>query len=376
VSAVLPAALNLPPRTVFGAGASAAVLNECVSLGRRGLIVHGRSAQRSGALQRILDRCPAGAQAATWCHPGGEPGLQQLESLLRDARAERPDWVVGFGGGSVLDMSKACAGLLRAPCGVVEYHNGARIPDASVPFVAVPTTAGTGSEATTVCVLTNESTREKKSFRHPSFMARLVVLDPGLLCGSPPEVIASAGMDAFVQAVESFLSSGSTWLTEAMSLKAAALVASNLEAAWRGGQGDCLSDLMTGSYLAGVALSHARLGLVHGLAHPLGARYGIPHGYLCAACLPAVLEFNRPACCEKFERLSGALGVDVAVRTRQLLEAVGVPAVLAGWRLEDQDGIVRETLASGSTAANPRDVEDGDVRRILDGLFCAVHARA
>lgn len=371
MSPIVPDALSLPPRTVFRPGAAAEALPACATLGPRGLLVHGRSLERSGALERLAAQAPQGLSLATWRHPGGEPTLDHIEAALAVARREQAAWVLGIGGGSVLDVAKACAGLLRATRPVADYHNGAPVPEDGIPFAAVPTTAGTGSEATTVCVVTNPATREKKSFRHPNLMARLVVLDPELLLDCPPAVVAASGMDAFTQAVESFLSAKSSWLTEQLSLKAAALVAGSLERAFRGGDIERLSNLLLGSYLAGVALSHARLGLVHGLAHPLGQRLNLPHGAVCAACLPAVLAYNRPACPGKYERLREALGVEVELRTRQLIEVLKLGNPLAGHTVADRAAFVKETLASGSTAANPRPVASADVERLLDELLAA-----
>jgi len=367
----LPETLLAPPLTVLREGASRDLLSRCSDYGRRGLLVHGGSLERSGRLEDVLGKMPQGMDVETSEHSGGEPTLSQLEALLGAAREYRPEWIAAVGGGSVMDVAKACAGLLDAPLAPAEYHRGAPVPAATTPFVAVPTTAGTGSEATMVTVLTNSDTNVKRSFRHPSFMARLVILDPELLYDCPPAVLAGSGMDAFSQAVEPFVSRKATWITDSMAMEAARLISGALEQVFRGARGDHARDLLVGSYLAGLALSNARLGLVHGLAHPLGTRYHAPHGLVCGVCLPAVIEFNRGVAGDKYDRLSSALGDDVHTIAVRLLEALEITSPFAGREVSDRQGIIDETLASGSTAANPRDVTAEDVDAVLEHLFQA-----
>ena len=366
---LIPSELTLPPRTILQAGGVSLLLKECAAFGKRGLLVHGRSLTGSGVLKAILQASPDGLKVEPYEHPGGEPTLAHVSDLLRVARAYNAEWVAGVGGGSVMDLAKACAGLLRAQQKPAEYHDGLAITPSKVPFIAVPTTAGTGSEATIVCVLTNAETGVKKSIRHPSFMARLVILDPGLLAFCPRDVIAAAGLDAFTQAVESYTSSGATWFSDELALKAAGLVASSLEGVHADPGSAKAEDLMLGSYLAGVALSNARLGIVHGLAHPLGARYHVAHGLACAVCLPLAIEFNRAAMADKYGRLSDAVGGDLLAFTRRLVEGFGIRSPFSGKTLSDRAAVIEETMASGSTKANPRTVTPADVGAFLDALF-------
>ena len=130
-----------------------------------------------------------------------------------------------------------------------------------------------------------------------------------------------------------------------------------------------MRDLLEGSYLAGLALSHARLGVVHGLAHPLGHRYHAPHGLVCGVCLPVAVEFNREAMGEKYDRLSEVLGEDLLDGTRGLLNRLRLESPFHGKPIRDRQGIIEETLVSGSTAANPRPVNAADVNDMLDELF-------
>jgi alcohol dehydrogenase class IV len=366
-----PENLLMPSRTVARAGAADTLFMESAAFGARGLLVHGRSL-RAGPLERILAGMPAGLKVVTWESSGSEPTLAQLRELLAFARERNVEWVAGVGGGSVMDLAKACAGLLRAPDDPVVYHDGAEIPRSDTPFIAMPTTAGTGSECTMVCVLTHEITQVKKSFRHPSFMARLVILDGLLVTSCPPAVVAASGMDALTQAIESFVSKGSTRFTDALALDAMRLVCANIEPVFLGRGGPAAMDILIGSYYAGLALSHARLGVVHGLAHPLGARFHAPHGLACAICLPHALTFNREAIGDKWAVMSQAVGADVGQKAEALLERLELKSPFLGRTLTDRPAVITETLASGSTAANPRPVCAANVEWFLDRMFLGV----
>lgn len=366
---IIPDELALPQRTICGAGTIDRLPEECAIFGRRGVLVHGQSLQRSGILGRIIETCGDDLSVRTWMHPGGEPTLANVEALIKAATEHDAEWIAAVGGGSAMDAAKAAAGLMHAPLPPVAYHDGAAIPVSKTAFIAAPATAGTGSEATTVSVLTNPDTGVKKSIRHASHMAKRVILDPMLLRGCPKQVIASSGMDALTQAVEAHVSNKSTWLSEGLSLKGAELIASSLEAVYNGAQGDEARDLLQGSYLAGLSLAMARLGLVHGLAHPLGSRYHVPHGLTCAVCLPHVLEFNAEAMDAKYEGLCRAVGGELRERVGDLMTAMQIVSPFKGHSLTDLDAIIEETLASGSTAANPRPVTAEDVKAMVTALF-------
>ncbi len=369
---IIPADMALPARTISGRGAVRQLAALAAVYGGRGLLVHGASLRCSGALQKILEKCPVGVHMFAAEHPGGEPTLDNLEDLLAAARRDRADWIAAVGGGSVMDAAKACAGLLRASGPAEEYHDGRPIETPAVPFIAAPTTAGTGSEATMNAVLTNRRTGVKKSIRHPGMMARLVLLDAELLDTCPPGVRAHAGMDALTQAVEAYFCNASSQLSDDFARRGFKLLAGSLEdfAMGRPRAGsDPAEAMLLGSYFAGLALSIARLGVVHGIAHPLGARYKIPHGQVCGVCLPLALELNRDAVSGRYHELSGLAGGDLRDWTAALLERLAVRNPFAGQELRDAEGIISETLASASGKANPLPLNAGHVRWMLDRLF-------
>ncbi len=366
--ALLPETLLLPLQTVAKSGAILRLPSAAAAFGRSGLLVCGTSLSRSGKLDAIRNACPAGMAVRTWLHAGGEPTVAAVEALRAEIRRDRPDWVAAVGGGSVIDLAKAAAGLADAPESAAFYQtNNAAIPPATLPLVAAPSTAGTGSEATVVAVLTDPSRTLKQSIRHPSFMPRQVILDPDLLASCPPATIAAAGLDAFIQAFESYTSRYATPFTRQLSELALVRIADALLPLYRGDHA-AAPDMLEASYLAGLALSHARLGVIHGLAHPLGARFGVAHGLACALCLPASLVFNRASLQKDLADLKMRHGLDVEDKVRSWLEAMKLENPLAGREVADREAFVRETLASGSTVANPRPVTAADVEALLDAV--------
>ncbi len=367
--ALLPETLLLPQQTIARPGAVLDLTRTAAEFGPSGLIVHGASLRRSGVLDAILGRCPAAMSLRTWLHAGGEPTVTEVEALRAEIRRDRPHWVAAVGGGSVIDLAKAAAGLADAPERAAYYQTrNAELPPASLPLLAAPSTAGTGSEATVVAVLTDPERCLKQSIRHPSYMPKRVILDPDLLAGCPALTVASAGLDAFIQAYESYTSRHATPFTRALSETALVRIARSLLPLYRG-DARAAADMLEASYLAGLALSHARLGVIHGLAHPLGVRTGTAHGLACALCLPACLAFNRPAIERDLADLKTRHGLDIEAQVKTWLEVMRLPNAFAGKTLTDRDAAIREILASGSTAANPRPVSAEDAATLLDAVL-------
>jgi len=366
---ILPPTLLLPQQTLSKAGAVLSLARTAAAYGRRGVLVHGQSLQRSGMLDAILEDPPFGMTLRTWCHAGDEPTVAAVDALRADLRANRPDWVAAVGGGSVIDLAKAAAGLADAAEPAAYYQTHPKdIPPAALPLIAAPSTAGTGSEATVVAVLTDPDRTLKQSIRHPTYLPKLVILDPCLLKSCPPATIAAAGLDAFVQAYESYTSRHATPFTRALSELALTRIAQALLPLYRGNS-DMAADMLEASYVAGIALSHARLGVIHGLAHPLGVRFHAAHGLVCACCLPACLAFNREAIRQDLAGLKARHGLDVEALVHDWMAAMRLQNPFAGRTIPDRDAFIRETLASGSTEANPRPVAADDVSRLLDTIL-------
>ncbi len=363
-----------PPKLIVGPGSIAELGRNVAALGQRALLVTGRKALReSGTTDRILEALSAdGVKARLFEGVEAEPSCETCDRV-RDALRSAPcDVVIGAGGGSVLDAAKVAAGLAGEVLPTLDFWNGRKPEQPGVPFVAVPTTSGTGAEATRNGVITNPEIPAKKSIRDDSFLAKLVVLDPRLTLTVPPRVTATSGMDALVQAIESFTSIHASPVTDAWSFAAVLLLKDSVLKAYRDGADlSARTDAAYGSLLAGLALANARLGLVHGLAHPLGARYHIPHGLVCAVLLPPVMRFNRESCSEKYARLDHVMGGDAVAFVEQLLRDLDIAPDLKAFKIKPEDVplLVEESLPSGSLKANPRKATPEACAEILKSVL-------
>ncbi len=361
------------PAIHFGWGAIEELGPIVTQWGRRALLVTGRRALRqAGITERLLALLEAaGVDVVPFEQVEPEPEVTTCDAARRICRQESIEVVIGAGGGSAMDAAKVVAGLANELPDTQQYH-GERTPSVpGLPFVAVPTTSGTGAEVTPNGVISDRERGVKKSIRHPSFLARAAVVDPELTLPLPPGVTANCGLDALVQAVESYTSRYAWPLTEGISLRATQLIASHIHQAYTDGANrEARTAMSAGSLLAGIALANARLGIVHGLAHSLGIRLGLPHGLICGVLFPHAVELNRDAAWEKYEALSALIGTDVAELGRGLLQEFGIPADFsdAGLRPEEFPAIAAEAMASGSTKANPKDVTEEDVQHILEAV--------
>lgn len=295
------------PRIEFGRGTINQLPQLAARYGKTALLVTGaRSLKNSPAWTTIETGL---AQAGIHWHSesiSGEPSPQTVDACAKAYAASHIDVVVGIGGGSVLDAAKAIAGLLRVEDSVMDYLEGVGpekpYQGPAVPFIAVPTTAGTGSEATKNAVLgVAGSDGFKKSFRDEQLVPEYALLDPDLLASCPPALIAADGMDALTQLLESCVSIKSNPLTDALAI-------SGMEAArdgllrWYEGRGDTAAARTSMAYAAlvsGITLAQTGLGSVHGLASPLGAFYPIPHGVVCGTLVGAATRINIDAMLER-----------------------------------------------------------------------------
>jgi alcohol dehydrogenase class IV len=289
---ITPFSLRLPPRIRFGRGAALEVVPEIAGFGQRLLLVHGRSPSRAAALRQALE--VAGCRVTAMACPG-EPTLDLLEDALRAAQPERPEAVVAIGGGAALDLGKALAALLpgeTAPLDHLEVVGaGQPLTAAPLPCIAIPTTAGTGSEATKNAVIGVPAHARKVSLRDDRIVPALAVIDPALTDGTPlPQTLAS-GLDAVTQVIEPYLSTRATPLTDALARPA---IRDGLEAlvtlVERGEDAGARDRLAYVAHVSGMALANAGLGVVHGLAGPMGGETGAPHGAICARLLPKALR--------------------------------------------------------------------------------------
>ena len=364
-----PKQMLFPGKVIFNKGAYLSIAKECLELGNNGIVVCGCSLDRSGKKEEILQTFVQSSRVECFIKEAGEPCLDQVSRLIDNAKSINADWVVGIGGGSVLDLAKASAGLFNAKENPQFYQEGGVLLEKGIPFIAVPTSAGSGSEATNNAVIINKEKKAKLSIRDDRFLARKVILDVELLRGVPSSVLSYSGIDAFVQAYESFISKNSTWFSRNLAKKAIELIDKNILPAYDSRDEDSLSSLLLGSFLAGVALSSSRLGVIHGIAHPLGVLYNLPHGLVCSACFAPSVRLNKEIIGDKYRILSDIVNEDFLKRISFLLKSLNIASPFKDKPIIEKEQIILETLKSGSTAASPKKISRRDVEYILKEVF-------
>lgn len=364
-----PSQLWLPRTTICAKDSILSLHKQVEEFGHKGVIVHGSSFAASGRLESVLNTFSKETRPYTIQVEKCEPTNSGLREIIKKLRSYNAKWVAGIGGGSVIDIAKAAAGLFNAENDPSWYQDGNNVESHGLPFICVPTVPGTGAETTLNAVITNEDKQLKLSIRHASFLAQTVILDPSLLYGVPARVLQYAGVDCFVQAYESYISKNATEFTRMLSLRALMLVYYNLPLATINGNDESYSALLTASYYGGIALMHARLGVIHGIAHKLGVLYHQPHGLVCGVCMPASIELNREAMGNSYSELSSVTGGDFFKQTINFLEVNNILNPFKGQKIISRDGIIRDTLSSGSTAANPKKVTAQDIEFILENIF-------
>ena len=358
-------------RLVTGPGCFEQLGELAKDLGHRALVVTGTTAMReAGVTGRASESLrAAGVEPRLFEQIAGEPTDAQVDAGRQLCRDERCDLVIGLGGGSPMDAAKAIAALVNADAPTADYVQGrSSDADASLPCIAVPTTSGTGAEVTPNAVISYPRGNVKASIRGRGVLPKIALVDPDLTLTCPPEVTAASGMDALTQAIESYVSIHASAISDALAFEAARLLLKSLVTAYEDGTDRAAREACSyGSVMAGIALAQARLGVVHGIAHPLGIRYHIPHGLCCAALLPASIRLNRSAAPGKYDRLSHVAGGDIEKVVDGMLDTFGIPRTFAAYNIleTDFDAIAKESMSSGSLKANPKTITTDNVIAIL-----------
>ncbi|SIO65249.1 Alcohol dehydrogenase, class IV [Singulisphaera sp. GP187] len=371
-------------RILFGRGSARQVPALARDLGRYAVVVLGGSDRGREALTQGLDA--VGVRSLV-VNIGGEPTTTLVDEAARIARSEHCDLVIAVGGGSVIDAGKAIAGLLTNPGDVLDYlevvGGGKPLREPAVPFLAVPTTAGTGTEATRNAVLDVPEHGVKVSLRSPHLLPRVAVVDPELTLTLPPEVTAFTGMDALTQLIESFVSNAANPFTDGVCREGLARAARSLALAYRDGSDlAAREDMALAALFSGVALANARLGAVHGFAGVLGGATGRPHGALCARLLPFVMEANiravgergDPATLERYVEIARTLTGDASAtlrdgvtRVHELCAELKIPPLReAGLSVADCYRLIPLAQRASSMKGNPVSLLDSELRQILE----------
>jgi len=370
-------------RIVFGPGTARELVPAAVSLGKRVLLVTGASGRHAAG---IVDQLRSAGLAVAEFHITGEPSVESVMAGVQQARAENCDLLTGIGGGSVIDTGKAIAALLANPGDIFDYlevvGKGGPLTRPAVPYIAVPTTAGTGAEVTRNAVLAVTERKIKVSLRSPSMLPQLAVVDPELTYGLPPEVTAASGMDALTQLIEPFLSNASNPMTDAVCQDGIRRAARSLRLAFESDDHAAREDMSLAALFGGMALANARLGAAHGFAGPIGGMFPAPHGAICARLLPLVMEINLHALQERAPEspvlsrfaevarlLTGepdALAEDGIRWVHQLCVDLRIPPLsVFGVTPSTIPAIVAPSRKSSSMKGNPIELTDEELHAIL-----------
>jgi alcohol dehydrogenase class IV len=313
-----------PPRIVFGAGSLREAAPAARALGTHAFVLTGRNPYRSSPLLASL---ASRKIAATTFPIAGEPTTDHIATATARARASGCDFVIGFGGGSVIDSAKAVCALLTNPGEPLDYlevvGRGAALTQPAAPCLAIPTTAGTGAEVTRNAVLLSPKHRVKASLRSPHMLPRVAIIDPDLTHGLPPAITATTGLDALTQLIEPYTSCRANPYTDALALDGLRRAAPALRRAFHHGDDTAArADLSLAALYSGLCLANAGLGAAHGFAGPIGGMFSAPHGAICAALLPHVIDVNLRACREPGRTAAAPSAADTERRYADVARAL------------------------------------------------------
>ena len=374
---------SYPTAIRFGVGRIAEIGAACRAAGmERPLLVTDRGLAGLPITAHTLDLMEAaGLGRAMFSDVDPNPNEKNLAAGLAVFREGGHDGVVAFGGGSGLDLGKMVAFMAGQTRPVWDFEDigdwwTRADPDAIRPSVAVPTTAGTGSEVGRASVITDSETHRKKIIFHPKVLPAQVIADPELTVGMPKPITAGTGMDAFAHCLEAYSAPNYHPMSRGIALEGMRLVVENLPRAYAdGGDLEARSHMMSAAMMGAVAFQRG-LGAIHSLSHPIGAHYGTHHGTTNAVVMQAVLAFNRPAIEAEIARAAAYLGVDggfdgFCAMVADLNRGLGIPASLSAMGVNDppMDTLVAEAIADPSTGSNPVPLTPENTRALFEACL-------
>ncbi len=379
------------PKILFGRYTFTKIPAEIKACGKSVLVITGKTAMRkAGIIDRLEDLLQK--EKITYYlleKIDPEPDIEIIQESLAYLQDHPVDSVLALGGGSVLDVSKVVAGVFghvsKEKRSLREFI-GKEITIPGLPCIAVPTTAGTGSEVTQNSVIIDKQTQTKTSiFRSPLMIPKVAIVDPVLTVSMPPKITAASGMDALTQAIEAYVTRKENLLSNTLAIEAIEILGKNLKQTVENGSNIELREKIAyGSLVSALAFANSSLGAVHGLAHPLGVLFHVSHGMICALLLPHVMEFNKIAKPDKFAKIGAVLSskeklfqkstpelIEMGIEfIRTLLESVHLPIKLREFGIKNEDipRIVKDTKGS-SLDNNPRKAGPDELIQILQNAL-------
>lgn len=382
-----------PRHIVFGWGRVQELPRHVASFGDRAFVISGsRTLESNGTLGAIQEKLKfSGIQTVPLTGVSHEPEVDDVDRTTAELMSHQPcetDCIIGIGGGAALDLAKAVAALSTNSDGqsVKEYlegvGSGLPISRAPLPMIAIPTTAGTGTEATKNAVISSYDPKFKKSLRSNQMVPAVALVDPQLTCSLPPAQTAASGMDAITQLIESYISCRAQPIPQALAIDGLRRAMPAMLTAYRDGMNqDARTAMAHAAMLSGMALANSGLGMAHGVAAALGVHARVPHGVACAMMLPIALETNKAVASDKLEMLaretlpdcptSPEAAVEAFVQTiKNMNTEMNVPSSLTelGVTREQLTDIVQSSRGN-SMSGNPRPLEDSELTEILESCL-------
>jgi len=365
---------RIPNAIITGSGSSKQVGEECKKLNlKKALIVTDRNQVKLGIINGVLASLPpSGVAYAIYDGVNTEPVTEHVQEGLKAFKGNGCDCLIAVGGGSPIDTAKAISVMAANPGSIEDYMGLGKIPQKGRPVIAVPTTAGTGSEVTPFTIITDTRRDVKMLIGSPFLMPEIAIVDPQLTVPLPPDITAATGIDALTHAIEAYVSVKAQTISDVFCLAAIELIAGNLRQAWADGKDLAAREkTMMGALMAGIAFSNSSVALVHGMARPIGAYFHVRHGASNAALLGTVMEFSLEGNPARYARIAEAMGVEIkglsemeaaqrgAEAVKKLIKDIRIPSVRElGVDKAKLDRLAPkmsdDAIASGSPANNPR----------------------
>lgn len=376
---------SIPQNIVFGEGSLSKLPSLAKELKKtKAFIISGPHLNKIGMVKQCEMALEAeGIDSAAFTETEGNPSTETVEKATLAFKESGSDFIVAFGGGSPLDVAKAVAVLAVYGGNITEYEGGGKVPGHVVPMIAIPTTAGTGSEVTAFSVITDHSRNYKLTVVSNYLLPEYAILDPKLITTVPEKTAAACGLDAMIHALESYLSLAASPFSDMFAIKALELIGEGIRGYVKDRSNiECAEKMMLGSLFAGIAFSHARLGNVHAMSHPVSAYFDVPHGVANAILLPPVVEFNEITDNGKYYQIYkriAKLPVQEKAFTSHMLvnelkslnQELGIPLHLSevGVKKELFDEMSADAMQSGNIAVNPRKTTIDDIRELYRTAF-------
>ncbi len=382
---------SIPPTIITGAGASEKVGEQAKRLGAtKALIVTDPGIVKVGYPHQISNNLQnAGITSTIYSDVTPDPTLQNVNDGLKQYVDEKCDLIVSIGGGSAIDCGKGIAIKLTNDGEFAVYMGVDKIPNPGVKLIAIPTTAGTGSEVTKVTVITDTERNVKMMLSSSCLLASVALVDPILSLTTPPHLTAAVGVDALTHAIEAYISKRAQPITDALALKAIRLISGSLRQAWADGENiSAKTDMMIGASIAGMAFSNSSVALVHGMSRPIGAYFHIHHGLSNSVLLLDVMEFSLVGAPHRFADIAEAMGeqidglslmkqADAAITAvERLVNDIDMPRLgeigIDADKFEEViEKMAADAIASGSPANNPRQASQEEIIALYRKCFAS-----